>query len=165
MHGFDPWVRKIPWRRAWQFTCILAWRIPWTEEPGGLQSMKSQSQTRLSEHSSPLYSCYYVYFLPHPLLSLGFKLPRSGPLLSLLLAPMAEVLKIQENWSKTVCWITWVFNSDSSIVGQFWSWHISSLTHSHCWDGLPRKQQRPCKSPWRSDLPRDFWNNFTQNKK
>ena len=43
------------------------------------------------------------YFLPHPLLSLGFKLPRSGPLLSLLLAPMAEVLKIQENWSKTVC--------------------------------------------------------------
>ena len=28
---------------------ILAWRIPWTEEPGGLQSMESQSQTRLSD--------------------------------------------------------------------------------------------------------------------
>ena len=27
---------------------ILAWRIPWTEEPGGLQSMESQSWTRLS---------------------------------------------------------------------------------------------------------------------
>ena len=24
---------------------ILAWRIPWTEEPGGLQSMGSQSET------------------------------------------------------------------------------------------------------------------------
>ena len=24
---------------------IVAWRIPWTEEPGGLQSMRSQSQT------------------------------------------------------------------------------------------------------------------------
>ena len=24
---------------------ILAWRIPWAEEPGGLQSMGSQSQT------------------------------------------------------------------------------------------------------------------------
>ena len=23
---------------------ILAWRIPWTEEPGGLQSMRLQSQ-------------------------------------------------------------------------------------------------------------------------
>ena len=27
---------------------ILAWRIPWTEEPGGLQSMELQSWTRLS---------------------------------------------------------------------------------------------------------------------
>ena len=27
---------------------ILAWRIPWTEEPGGLQSMETQGQTRLS---------------------------------------------------------------------------------------------------------------------
>ena len=24
---------------------ILAWRVPWTEEPGELQSMVSQSQT------------------------------------------------------------------------------------------------------------------------
>ena len=24
---------------------ILAWEIPWTEEPGGLQSVESQSQT------------------------------------------------------------------------------------------------------------------------
>ena len=23
-------------------SCIIAWRIPWTEEPGGLQSMGSQ---------------------------------------------------------------------------------------------------------------------------
>ena len=28
---------------------ILAWRIQWTEEPGGLQSMGSQSRTRLSD--------------------------------------------------------------------------------------------------------------------
>ena len=27
----------------------LAWRIPWTEEPGGLQSMGLQSWTRLSD--------------------------------------------------------------------------------------------------------------------
>ena len=27
----------------------LAWRIPWTEEPGRLQSMGSQSRTRLSD--------------------------------------------------------------------------------------------------------------------
>ena len=27
---------------------ILAWKSPWTEEPGGLQSMRLQSRTRLS---------------------------------------------------------------------------------------------------------------------
>ena len=28
---------------------ILEWRVPWTEEPGGLQSMASQRQTPLSD--------------------------------------------------------------------------------------------------------------------
>ena len=28
---------------------ILAWRIPWTEEPGRLQSTESHSQTQLSD--------------------------------------------------------------------------------------------------------------------
>ena len=39
---FDPWVGKIPWKRKWQPTPTLAWKIPWTEEPGGLQYMGSQ---------------------------------------------------------------------------------------------------------------------------
>ena len=30
---------------------LLAWRIPWTEDPGGLQSMGLQSQTRLRTHA------------------------------------------------------------------------------------------------------------------
>ena len=30
----------------------LAWEIPWMEEPGGLQSMGSQSWTRLSDFTS-----------------------------------------------------------------------------------------------------------------
>ena len=29
-------------------SCLIAWRIPWTEEPGWLQSMGAQSQTGLS---------------------------------------------------------------------------------------------------------------------
>ena len=31
---------------------ILTWRIPWTEEPGGLQFMRSQSLTQLSNYIS-----------------------------------------------------------------------------------------------------------------
>ena len=46
----DPWVGKILWRRKWQpNSSIPAWDMPWTEEPGGLQSMGSQSQTQLSD--------------------------------------------------------------------------------------------------------------------
>ena len=45
--GCTPWIRKIPWSKKWQLTRILAWKIPWTEEPGGLQSMDdvTKSQT------------------------------------------------------------------------------------------------------------------------
>ena len=40
---FDPWLGKIHWRRTRQpFSSTLVWRIPWTEEPGGLQSRGSQ---------------------------------------------------------------------------------------------------------------------------
>ena len=33
---------------------ILAWRIPWTEEPGGPQSTGSQSRTQLSDFTFTL---------------------------------------------------------------------------------------------------------------
>ena len=48
--GFNSWVEKIPLEKEMAtHSSILAWRIPWTEEPGGLQSTGSQSQTRLSD--------------------------------------------------------------------------------------------------------------------
>ena len=40
---FNPWVRKIPWRRAWQPAPVfLPGEFPWTEEPGRPQSKGSQ---------------------------------------------------------------------------------------------------------------------------
>ena len=44
------WVRSLgqadplEWEMVTHFS-ILAWKIPWTDEPGGVQSMGSQSQT------------------------------------------------------------------------------------------------------------------------
>ena len=49
------WVRSLGWedpleKRMATHSSILAWRIPWTEEPGGLQSTGScKSQTRLRD--------------------------------------------------------------------------------------------------------------------
>ena len=41
------WVRFLGWEDPLEvgmasYSSILAWRIPWTEEPDGLQSMGSQ---------------------------------------------------------------------------------------------------------------------------
>ena len=37
--GFNPWVRKISWRRSWQPTSVfLPGESAWTEEPGRLYS-------------------------------------------------------------------------------------------------------------------------------
>ena len=47
-YKFSFWLRKIPWRKGiTTYPSILVWEIPWTEEPGGLQSMGSitKSQT------------------------------------------------------------------------------------------------------------------------
>ena len=49
----DTWVQSLGWEDPLEegmatYSSILAWRIPWTEEPDGLQSMWLQSQTQLS---------------------------------------------------------------------------------------------------------------------
>ena len=54
----DPWGEKIPWKRPSEtHSSILAWRMPWTAEPGGLQSVGLQSRPRLStapcSHQNP----------------------------------------------------------------------------------------------------------------
>ena len=41
--GSDPWVGKIPLEEEMAtHSSILGWRIPWAEEPSGLQSTGSQ---------------------------------------------------------------------------------------------------------------------------
>ena len=44
---WETWVRSLGWEDLLEkgmatHSSILAWRIPWTEEPGRLQSMDSQ---------------------------------------------------------------------------------------------------------------------------
>ena len=37
--GFNPWGRKDLEKEMATYSSILAWKIPWTEEPGRLRSM------------------------------------------------------------------------------------------------------------------------------
>ena len=70
---FHPRVRKIPWRRKWLIpknthSSVLAWGIPWTEKPGGLQSMGSQESdmTEQLKHHHHLrnMSTHFLHLLP-----------------------------------------------------------------------------------------------------
>ena len=51
---WETWVQTRGWEDLLEkemvtHSSILAWKIPWMEEPGRLQSMGSQSQTQLSD--------------------------------------------------------------------------------------------------------------------
>ena len=47
--GLIPGLGRTPWRRKRQSTPVFLGEIPWTEEPGRLQSMGSQkNRTQLS---------------------------------------------------------------------------------------------------------------------
>ena len=46
-------------------TNTLAWRVPWAEEPGRLQSMGSQSHARLSDQHFPGLQCKPPSFHQH----------------------------------------------------------------------------------------------------
>ena len=54
----ETWVRSLGWEDPLEegmaiHGSILAWRIPWTEEPGGLQSIGSQRIRHVSCKSDP----------------------------------------------------------------------------------------------------------------
>ena len=61
---FYPWVRKISWRRSMAMhSSILVWRIPWMQEPGGLQSMGSQRAGHDWVTSTFTSCCFYPIYL------------------------------------------------------------------------------------------------------
>ena len=51
---WETWVQTLDWEGPLEkgtatHSSILAWRIPWTEEPGGLQSMGSPAELDTTE--------------------------------------------------------------------------------------------------------------------
>ena len=65
----ETWVRSLGWevpleKEMATHSSILAWKIPWTEEPGWLQSLGSQSWTQLSNFTS-LHIHVYAYIHAH----------------------------------------------------------------------------------------------------
>ena len=89
---------------------ILAWRIPWTEEPGGLQCMRSQRvrhdwatqhstySKNKTQHILPMYYLFYFLSLPAPRM-LCTKAGVSCVLFTALFSPPGTY------WVFNKCWI------------------------------------------------------------
>ena len=62
---YETWVQPLSWKNPWEeamatHSSILVWRISWTEQPGGLQSIGLQRAdvTEATEHT---YIFVYAY--------------------------------------------------------------------------------------------------------
>ena len=76
--GLDSF-RKILWRRKWQPTPVRAWKIPWSEKPGRLQSngLQRVDTEWLSRHTyihAYLNIKLYIYMYERETLELHFSL-------------------------------------------------------------------------------------------
>ena len=99
----------------------LAWKIPWTEEPGRLQSMGSQNQTRLSK---------FTFTFSFPAVS--------GRLFSISVSLFLPSEKAMAPHSSTLAWkISWMeepgrLQSMGSLrVGNDWVTSLSLFTFMH----------------------------------
>ena len=72
--GEDPLEKKMATHSS-----ILAWRIPWTEEPGGVQA-KGHKESDMTEHALNFRVCLRLISTP-------LTLPRSRPILHYLYNP------------------------------------------------------------------------------
>ena len=79
---------------------ILAWRIPWTEKPGGLQSWGCK------ESDATFTFTFLAFFVPKT----GFPCPSVGQLFYSLLG--RELLA-------QVCWVVILMSLDTSRDGEF----------------------------------------------
>ena len=105
---------------------IIAWIVPWTEEPGRLQSMGSQSQTWLSDFTffSFSFDSHVSHMSPSPATEVLFHLwlPKSMS-------------------SGTASWVTWSSFAHSEYVLKSMSVRVLQVQTHRCYRLSPFQKQ------------------------
>ena len=121
--GFNPLVGKIPWGNAWQPTPVfLPGEAPWTEEPGGLQSIGSQrvDTTKATKHS--IFQCMarldFIY-------ALWCILEVSGS--QCVIPPLPVNNRGRSSWKHKVPWFGALFPTANPWLTCAWNMHSSYL--------------------------------------
>ena len=133
--GFDHCVGKILWRRKWQPTTTLTWKIPWMEESGKLQSVGLQRVGQDWVTSPYLTLPYWIVFYhtvvekamaPHSS-TLAWKIPwteEPGRLQSMVLLRVGHDFTftfhfdaLEKKWQPTPVFLPGVSQGRGSVVG------------------------------------------------
>ena len=77
---WETWVRSLGWEDPLEkematHSSTLAWRTPWREEPGRLQSMGSQRVRHDWATSLHFTSAFFIVQLSHPYMTTGKSIP------------------------------------------------------------------------------------------
>ena len=144
--GFDLWVRKIRWRRKWQPTPVfLPGKFPWTEEPGGLQSigfqwvrhdcMTKQHISTFTWYISPKTSmCFLLWVFAGQI-----------PGMDLSMCVSLSVDYMQAIWlSSSFFW----FQFSRSVVSDSLRAHELQHARPSCPSPTPRVHPNSCPSSW-----------------
>ena len=135
---FNPWVRKIPWRKAWQPTPVfLPGESPRTEEPDWLQSVGSQRVGRdwsdLACRHLSLQRTLSLCVFNCCLYSEELQMPNVSPQTNSRF-PIIYKMPSLEFIYKTEIRVTEIENKQGfqgrkgGLVGD-WDWHIHSATY------------------------------------
>ena len=139
----ETWVRSLGWEDLLEkgmatHRSILAWEIPWTEEPGGLQSMivymlechspKSSHPLPPSESKSPLYTSVSLSFsdikVTGQLFLCGFVLIRNVKLRDSLDKPRCDRKLISV--TKEITITKWIYGCNYYSIWYIHVKHIKS---------------------------------------
>ena len=109
------WVWSLGWEDSLEkematHSNILAWRISWREEPGGLQSMGSQSQIWLKQLSTHTYMQKRKKKKPNQTSSSTENHWSSISKTVINFYPLSSTAEIEES-SSNVCWKSSLFSS------------------------------------------------------
>ena len=106
----------------------LAWKIPWTEEPGGLQSMGSLSQTQLSDFTFT----FHFYALEKEMAThssvLAWRIPGTGEPGGLL---SMGSHRVGHDWSDLAAAATDTIGTESESFFTKMRWLINAWEYFH----------------------------------
>ena len=142
---------------------ILAWRIPWTEKPGGLQSMGLQRVRHDWSDLARTHSFLCKYYAPgavlsawHLLTSLtSFYLPSNPVSRYFYHLYFTNEETEPRRLFISLFWLRWVFNSTRAFsnCGAWALEHVSSLAAANGWSCtlVPRQGLNPHPLHWKAD--------------